>query len=293
MNLNCWQKNIDDGKDIMTINTAGTHDSVTQYVQFSYMAKCQSLNIYEQLCLGVRALDLRVDERGGRLVMVHSVAKVFNTPNHFSRQMDMADVLEHCYRFLAENPSEAIIFQFKNDNGRHMEQCFDLLFNQYISKNESKWFTENRIPLMGEARGKIILVRRCKMSEQPEYTPFNTGIDFSSWREQDKIIPTPLSLNTGGDMSAEFVILDRFKYRPEPRWNECVKPFLDKCTEFNGKYIISYLSTAGGFKGPKRNSDYINSRFLKYELKKGTYYGMIYMDFPTEQLVEKIIKTNF
>ena len=76
------------------------------------------MNIYEQLYLGVRALDIRVESRGDRLKMVHGVAKAFNTKNHFSKQMDMADVLAHCYRFLDENPSDLrllklLIFRFQ------------------------------------------------------------------------------------------------------------------------------------------------------------------------------------
>ena len=42
--------------------------------------------------------------------------------------MDMGDVLSQCYRFLDECPGEAVVFQFKNDNGKENEQCFDNLF---------------------------------------------------------------------------------------------------------------------------------------------------------------------
>lgn len=225
--------------------------------------------------------------------MVHGVAKAFNTPNHFGKQMDLADVLEQCYRFLDENPSETIVFQFKNDSGKEMEHCFDILFHRYIKNNQSKWYLENRSPLMNEARGKIILIRRCKMLQSNEYNPHNTGIDFSKWIEQDKPVPEPLTLKTGGENEMSFVIQDRYKYKPEPRWNDCIMPFLNAMTDFRGTYIINYLSTAGGLKGPYNNSKYINPAFMKYPLKKNTYYGMIYVDFPTEELVEKIIRTNF
>lgn len=76
--------------------------------------------------------------------------------------MDMADVLAHCYRFLDENPSETIVFQFKNDSAKEMERCFDLMLNNYINKNPEKWYTYNRSPYLDEARGKIIFIRRCK-----------------------------------------------------------------------------------------------------------------------------------
>lgn len=293
MNLKSWMKNIDNNTEVLRLNLAGTHDSVTKYAQFSHLSKCQNLNIYEQLCIGIRGLDIRVQSRGSRLGMVHGVAKAFNTPNHFGKQMDLADVLEQCYRFLDENPSETIVFQFKNDSGKEMEHCFDILFHRYIKDNQSKWYLENRSPLMNEARGKIILIRRCKMLQSNEYNPHNTGIDFSKWIEQDKPVPEPLTLKTGGENEMSFVIQDRYKYKPEPRWNDCIMPFLNTMTDFCGTYIINYLSTAGGLKGPYNNSKYINPAFMKYPLKKNTYYGMIYVDFPTEELVEKIIRTNF
>lgn len=293
MNLKSWMKNIDNNTEVLRLNLAGTHDSVTKYAQFSHLSKCQNLNIYEQLCIGIRGLDIRVQSRGSRLGMVHGVAKAFNTPNHFGKQMDLADVLEQCYRFLDENPSETIVFQFKNDSGKEMEHCFDILFHRYIKDNQSKWYLENRSPLMNEARGKIILIRRCKMLQSNEYNPHNTGIDFSKWIEQDKPVPEPLTLKTGGENEMSFVIQDRYKYKPEPRWNDCIMPFLNAMTDFRGTYIINYLSTAGGLKGPYNNSKYINPAFMKYPLKKNTYYGMIYVDFPTEELVEKIIRTNF
>lgn len=293
MNLKCWQKNLDDNTQVLCLNMAGTHDCVTQYVQFSHMARCQNKSIFEQLCMGIRGLDIRVEQRGDRLGMVHGFAKAFNTKNHFGRQMDMADVLEQCYDFLDENPRECIVFQFKNDNGRQMEQCFDNLMNTYIRGSEDRWFLENRSPLLYEARGKIILIRRCKMANRAEYSDKNTGIDFSSWQEQDEAVPQPLSLCTGGKAAMNFIIQDRYKYKPVPRWHKCIKPFLDTMEPFKGSYIINYLSTAGGLKGPYNNSKYINPRFLNYRLRDGVYYGMIYMDFPTEEIVEKIVKTNF
>lgn len=293
MKLNSWLNEINDNKEVLRLNICGTHDCVTQYVQFSHISKCQSRSIYEQLCIGIRALDIRVKSKGDRLKMVHGIAKAFNSPCHLSPQMDMEDVLKHCYRFLDENKSETIIFQFKNDNNRENEKCFDNLYSTYISKNPEKWYLENRSPLLSEVRGKIILIRRCAMSDRSNYTDKNTGIDFSKWVEQDIAVANPLILETSGDNKITFTVQDRFKYKPEPRWQECIKPFLDTMEKFSGTYIINYLSTAGGFKGPYNNSKHINKKFLTYPLDNNKYYGTIYTDFPTERLVNKIIMTNF
>lgn len=293
MKLENWMAAIDGNRDLLRLAIPGTHDSVTKYVQFAYICKTQELTIYEQLNMGIRALDIRVESGGERLKMVHGFAKVFTTANKTGKQMDLSHVLEQCYDFLHENPSETIVFQFKNDSGKENEKCFDNLFFNYIAKAPEMWFCENRVPALDEARGKIYLIRRCKMADRPEFNEKNTGLDFSRWVEQDTIAPEPLTLNTGGDRPAEFIILDRFKYKPEPRWNECVKPFLDKAEPFDGRYIINYLSTAGGLKGPRRNAEYINPQFMKYPLDPAKYYGTVYSDFPTKELVMKIINANF
>lgn len=292
INTHQWMKNLNQEKPVLQYNIPGTHDCVTQYVQFPHLSKCQNLNIYEQLCLGIRALDIRVASKNDRLVMVHGIAKAFNTPNRLGKQMDMADVLQHCYRFLDENKSEIIIFQFKNDNGLENEKCFNNLFYTYIKDSEHRWFTENRIPSLFEAKGKIILIRRCKSEQKKEFTDLNTGIDFSKWEEQDTAVPEPLLLETSGENSETFIVQDRFKYKPQPRWSECIKPFLDKARAFDGKYVINYLSTAGGLKGPEKNAEYINEQFIKYPINKNYYYGTIYCDFPSKALVNKIIETN-
>ena len=130
------------------------------------------------------------------------------------------------------------------------------------------------------------------MENRAEYTEKNTGLDFSRWEEQDKVVPNPLPLETGGENSATFIILDRYMYKPISRWNDCTKPFLDQAKPFSGEYILNYLSTAGGHKGPYRNAKYINNQFLDYPLNKENYYGIICCDFPTEALIRKIIETN-
>lgn len=292
MKLKNWMADINGNRDLLSLMIPGTHDCVTKYVQFEHISKTQDLTIYEQLNMGIRALDIRVESSGNQLEMVHGAAKAFTTPNKLGKQMDMEYVLGACYDFLRENPTETIVFQFKNDNGKENEKCFDNLFFTYISKNPEMWFRENRVPKLDEVRGRIYLIRRCKMADRQEFTAKNTGLDFSGWVEQDTVSPNPLTLNTGGDSPAEFIVQDRFKYKPQPRWEECIKPFLDKAKPFDGTYIIDYLSTAGGLKGPRKNADYINPQFMKYPLDPAKYYGTIYCDFPTKELIMKVINSN-
>ena len=294
INLTEWMKELDGSKKLFLYTIPGTHDCVTQYVQFPHISRCQDKNIYEQLCLGIRALDIRVQSLDKKLGMVHGVAKAFNTPDKDAPQMELGDVLGHVYRFLDEHPSETVVFQFKNDSNKEREVCFRNLFYTYIKGNEDRWFLENRVPTLDEARGRVVLLRRCKLANGTvEFTDKNTGLDFSKWIEQDVAVPEPLVLETNSLDNAVFVIQDRFKYTPAARWNECLKPFLDSMTAFDGRYVINYTSTAGGVKGPRYNSWYINPKVMAYRFDKDRYYGTIYLDFPYELLTEKIIEHNF
>lgn len=291
--LNSWMSQIDDDKRLYELTIPGTHDCATEYVQFAHISQCQDMNISDQLEIGVRALDIRVESMDNRLGLVHGMAKAFNNPGYNTAQMDMSDVLLRCYDFLKNHPSETIIIQFKNDSGKEMERCFDNLYSTYIKGNEDKWFLENRVPTMAECRGRIVLIRRCEMDSENEcYNDKNTGLDFSKWVEQDTAVPEALVLETSSTDNATFIIQDRFKYKPEPRWEECIEPFLNERCAFGGEYVICYLSTAGGTKGPKANAQIINPLFIDYPLDKDKYYGTIYLDFPTTDLTRKIIEHN-
>ena len=89
--------------------------------------------------------------------------------------------------------------------------------------------------------------------------------------------------------------MDRFRYAPHTRWSKCNLPFLDSRGAFgsDGSYVICFFSTAGGVLGPQANAEYINSRFLDYPLDSKKYYGIMYFDFITPELAEKIISNNY
>lgn len=291
--LKKWMGKISSDKPLFSINIPGTHDCAARFVQYAHIAKCQDLSIYDQLAIGVRALDIRVMAEGNRLLMIHSIAKVFCTARQPKLHMDLEYILTQIYAFLDENPSEAVIFQFKNDSGKDFEKSFDNLFNTYIKPNQKRWYLKNKCPTLGEARGKIVLIRRCSMDKSnEEYTNKNSGIDFSSWVEQTEMIPEPLILKTGSEDSAEFIIQDRFKYKAEEKWAACIKPFIEKLKPFEKQYVICYFSTSGGIAGPKKNAGLLNNAFINFPIPRGIYLGTIYLDFPNKRITTKIIESN-
>lgn len=293
INLSKWMERISDDRNLLSLDIPGAHDCAANFIQMPRLSRCQNTDIYGLLSLGIRALDIRVDLSDNKLVLVHAIHKIFVSGEKGSRRLEMSDVIKQIKRFLNENPTETVVFQFKNDSEKKMEDCFDVFWNSHISKEKNLWYTENRIPQIGEIRGKIVLLRRCEMYKNNKpYNSKNAGVDFSLWDDQKAVVPEAEELPTNSDNGDIFIIQDRYNYAPKQRWSKCLKPFLDERKPFDKKYIICYTSTAGGLGGPKKNSDYINPKFLEYSLNKDNYYGILYFDFPSKEITKKVIENN-
>lgn len=289
-----WMGSIDSERKLYSLNIPGAHDCAANRIQFSRITKCQNRNIGELLSIGVRAFDVRVTLKDGRLKCVHRIAKIMSDTGEYGEDMDLGEILSCFYGFLEKNPGETVILQFKDDTDRKRIESYDCLYEKYIKPDKDKWFLENRVPLLGEVRGRIVLIRRNKADfDNREFTRYTAGLDFSSWAEQKEKIPVFYVLKTHSSDDAQFLIQDRYRYNAKKRWSECIKPFLDRRRAFDGRYIVCFLSTAGGLGGPEGNAAYINRQFISYPLEKGKYYGIVYTDFADEALAEKIAETNF
>ena len=86
----------------------GTHDSATDRIGVPFVtrpfAQCQSLSVYEQLALGARVLDVRVQK--GRRVC-HGVLATY--------PVDV--VLDDVARFLGETESEVVVLEVRTEFG--------------------------------------------------------------------------------------------------------------------------------------------------------------------------------
>lgn len=276
MSLNNWMKKIGDEKSLKDINIPATHDSATKYCTLSLFSSCQSFTIKEQLYIGVRCFDIRVNG----IKLVHSFCKCKEKP--FGRQIQILDVISDMLLFLRENPSETIIMIFKMDAGSDSAKCLEYLYKMFIENNEEAFFTENRIPSLGEVRGKIVLVRRTDSLRD------EAGIDFSMMPDQgskEHVHPDIFSPN-GKDM---VLVQDRYNLTREKKWKMAVKPLLE---EENDCFVLNFFSTAGLPVIPKYSAAYINKEFLDYPLKKGRKYGTLVFDYVTPQITEKLIDTN-
>ena len=294
--LKAWLKHLPDLLYISEINIPGTHDSCAFKVQFPLISKCQNKTIKEQLTSGIRFLDIRVEKEGNKLKLVHDIADCKN-PKKSSKKLYFEDVITDCKSFLSENPSEAILLSYKRDDGANQEETFDTFFENYLN-NDPIWYTENRIPMLKEIRGKIVLLNRDNIDKNNEkYTDFNAGINLSSWVYQkentERIYEVAELLGRDGATTGKtFTVQDLYGLTPRKKWSLAVSPFL-KNPPKTDDILISFFSCGSLFYNPKRSAKYINKKLSDIILEKAKKYGWIILDYPTEKFIKEIINSNF
>ncbi|KAK8088939.1 phosphatidylinositol-specific phospholipase C [Apiospora hydei] len=181
--LSSWMKELRDEWPLTALSIPGTHNSPTSHVALPSV-RCQAVGIREQLDNGVRFFDVRVqvnsDDRKSDLILVHSAFPISLTGTKYFH-----DLLEDVYSFLDANPSETLIMSIKREGtGKGTDQQLSKhLHQRYAAPDNAKWWTEPRIPRLGEARGRVVLFRRHfnDASLDAEHDGRGYGLDCADW----------------------------------------------------------------------------------------------------------------
>ena len=205
-NLPSWMGTLPDHLPLSALSIPGTHNSPTYHVALPSV-RCQAVSIESQLVNGVRFLDVRVScpifsppPEGSsasaqaavpvpELALVHAFFPVSLIPN--PKKHTLRHLLSITYHFLDQHPTETILLSLKRE-GTGLGTDADLaqiLVTYYIPPNRSKWYISPHIPTLGEARGKIVLVRRFNLPPPSSPCPAlleeggerGLGIDASVW----------------------------------------------------------------------------------------------------------------
>ncbi len=287
-----WMSTLPDSKIITSINIPGTHDSATQNISFEPIIRTQSLSIVNQLNAGVRYLDIRLEKKGDEYISVHGIIPNKKDCGAFSKTLKADDIIADCSEFLRSNPGETILMFVKEDNGYAGFDFYTQFYNKYV-KNNDMWYVENRIPTLGEVRGKIVLLR-CNELDKEIFDDTNCGISFMQY----PYIPEEDTINfwegrilsvDGKQRIADMFVQDSFNLDADRKW-EAITTFLEKDLK-DKNFNICVTSSIDRY-CPVYNAQIINSRLMDYEFIPGTTYGIINVDFATSELCEKIYMTN-
>lgn len=150
------------------------------------ISQCQSLStpLKEQLCSGIRFLDIRLAVVRGRLISYHGV---------YPQRTPFQVILSTIFVFLSEPSTchETIIVSIKQEDFQKTPlQKFSLLVRDEILDGpggKDLWFLENRMPRLGEVRGRAVMFSRfggngCGWEGGPE----GLGIHPKSWPDSEK-----------------------------------------------------------------------------------------------------------
>jgi 1-phosphatidylinositol phosphodiesterase len=197
--LNSWMHELPNEIPLSYLSIPGTHNSPTHHLA-PPSVRCQAASPWQQLQNGVRFFDLRVQpERAPDepLLLVHAVFPISLAGRKYFR-----DLYNDILRFLRENPGETLIMSLKREGTGDStdQQLSKIIKDHYVDHDRDAWYTEPRIPTLGEARGKIVLVRRFGLDDRlkGEHDGRGFGIDASSWPDN-----TPDSLCGSGHLRVQ------------------------------------------------------------------------------------------
>ncbi|KIW87769.1 uncharacterized protein Z519_11743 [Cladophialophora bantiana CBS 173.52] len=155
-----WMKYIPDNYSIAQLTLPGTHDSHATKENtpelMHLFTVCQFHSVTRQLELGVRYLDLRVDDPS--LSMVHG---------YITLSGNLSDMLGEIREFLRTPSSETVLVSIKWDDlkSTHDQSLRHFAWNAWET---SDWYKQKTWPNLKTAQGKAILLRRFESEGKDE-----------------------------------------------------------------------------------------------------------------------------
>jgi 1-phosphatidylinositol phosphodiesterase len=199
-NLSDWMSELNDSTPISALSIPGTHNSPTCHKALPSV-RCQAVSPKEQLDNGVRFFDIRVqpqhpeDPSKDGLILVHGVFPISLTGSKHLRGL-----LKDVESFLAAHPRETVILSIKREGpGEHTDQQLARIVRDHYANDPAKWYTDPRIPPLGQVRGKMVLMRRFALDDAGIGANEGRGwaIDAQHW-----------AYNTSHDTQGEIVVQD-------------------------------------------------------------------------------------
>lgn len=199
-----WMANLEDDRAINELSIPGTHDSGATHSIADVAGKCQSLTIEDQLYIGVRFLDIRLQLVGDDFNVVHSFV---------DQRTDFDDTLEEVVEFIEENPSEFLFVSIKEDaDPKRPEGSFAKLLEDELREYDIISDARTLPKTVGEARGKIYIISRYKNSTMgiPAYDGWADSTSFALGelyvQDNYKVDSTEVKI---ADIEAAMAVADR------------------------------------------------------------------------------------
>lgn len=283
-----WMARLPDDVPLGGLSIPGAHDAGTQYVQLGFFSKCQARSVGQQLEDGFRYLDIRLAVSGDGLGLNHGFCECRTGAAPWSGRLMLEDVLEDCYAFLSAHPTETVIFAVKQEYGDESVAEFQRILDRYIQADIEHWYLGSELPSLGDARGRLVLLRR--YDDEAELG-MNAGIALI-WPNQNGYDDPVRAFSDQGCFvgSRTLAVQDRYEYDEEEKW----AAFRAEADDPDA-VVLRFLSTKGHmtFGHPYRYAKDLNSRLLALCESQDISLGWTVIDFGNARLASAIYEQNF
>lgn len=315
--MNRWMERIvaarkeKDSLKITDMYLPGTHDSGT--AELSCMAKmmdwmvnivrCQEWSIAEQLNQGIRYLDIRVRYSDKKFYIVHDGPNAFMDCFCLSESGDdfyLEDVLCDCRNFLDANRNEFIVMSLKlsNSSGNVGDILTDRLNRPEYGSLFYRVTNPGQFPCVGEAKGKVILLRRFDNCADS-----TLAYDFSGWGKADYckqeggmpyyLLPAPGGRGASRNLAmiqdvfglaGDFTVSAAATHKVA-----CYKNAREQYSmKVGGETLLLNFLSGTLFRSIQDLSREVDKRMQTEHISK----GVTVMDFPSAELIKKIVDSN-
>ena len=258
-----WMKDIDDSTSLRDINMPGSHDTMALYSIGDLAGQCQSLSLNDQLNLGVRFLDIRLQEDNNKLKAVHGIV---------DEKASFKSICDTVEGFLTKNPSEFIIMSIKEEEKSVKSTVpFEECLKSYL--NNDIYLKNTAIPgSIGEVRGKVMLLSR--------YANSSIGVPaFGGWADSRSFT-----------LPNDIFVQDTFRITSkEQKQEEIIKCFDEPGhalkINFLSAYRTNYLVPSYAPSAALDINPWINKEISKYNDRNIVLY-----DFVTKENMDAFFK---
>ncbi len=202
-----WMSYISDDAPVTRLAIPGSHDSGCSGMP--WYAETQDLNFAEQLARGVRYFDIRVNKKGGDLVIFHGPVN----------GTDYVELLYQIDEFMYAHPSEFLILDFshfKNDSESEVFRLFDEIVSAERVVNDTCMTDSEYLDslTLGDVRGKCVVFVDPEETEFccRDYLFFKMGDEVEAGQEDLFSLVSPYKKLWNGSSAKKFTdkILDRY-----------------------------------------------------------------------------------
>lgn len=202
-----WMSYISDDAPVTRLAIPGSHDSGCSGMP--WYAETQDLNFAEQLARGVRYFDIRVNKKGGDLVIFHGPVN----------GTDYVELLYQIDGFMDAHPSEFLILDFshfKNDSESEVFRLFDEIVSAERVVNDTCMTDSEYLDslTLGDVRGKCVVFVDPEETEFccRDYLFFKMGDEVEAGQEDVFSLVSPYKKLWNGSSAKKFTdkILDRY-----------------------------------------------------------------------------------